>query len=286
MLVAGCVVLDMNEPATDESNALRPSPKFPGTDAARGNEGWVLVTYGVSASGLVIEPHVAASTGRPSFERAALKAIRKWRYMPGEERHASVLVIFAMDNKFVRVSGNFRQMYEEAHTLIDGGNLDAADTLLDSTRNKTHSPYEIAYIYTLRGRVAGHRGDLDRQLQYYRQAMLHEGRWLDPGIYRDCLKASVILAIILEDYVSAVRDYELLASSGATGGYLADLQDSIKAARIVLEQQIEAAPFSIADTTVAVTRGRKSPREGQMPTGPPSGRGATPPPSGPRNANQ
>ena len=287
VLVTGCVVVDMNTPVTDNEAALRPIPKYPGTDAARGNEGWVLVTYGVNPSGLVIEPHVVASTGRTSFERVALKTIRKWRYMPGEERHESVLVVFALSTKYVRVSGNFRQTYREAHTLIDAGDLDAADTLLDSARNKTHSPYEIAYIYAVRGRVAGHRGDLERQLQYYRQAMLLEGRWLAPGNYRECLKASVMLAIILEDYVTAVRDYELLANSGANSAYIADLEDSINAARAVLEQQQESsAPFSIADTTVAVIRERGSSDAVEMPIGPPSGRGATPWPTRQQRARQ
>jgi hypothetical protein len=51
--------------------------------------------------------------------------------------------------------------------------------------------------------------------------MLHEGRWLASANYRVCLKASVMLAIMLED--------------------------SIKTARTVLEHQQGAVePYSIA----------------------------------------
>ena len=56
-------------------------PEFPMRAAQRNMEGWVTVEFTISASGSVKDPKVIDSTSS-IFHRAALNAIRKWKYNP------------------------------------------------------------------------------------------------------------------------------------------------------------------------------------------------------------
>jgi TonB family protein len=58
------------------------SPAYPQAATGLEKEGWVLVEFTVSASGTVVDPTVVDSAGGEEFERAALDAIRAYRYVP------------------------------------------------------------------------------------------------------------------------------------------------------------------------------------------------------------
>lgn len=60
---------------------FRANPTYPPQAKIRGLEGWVTVEFTISAAGTVRSPRVLGSSHR-IFERAALRAIRKWRYSP------------------------------------------------------------------------------------------------------------------------------------------------------------------------------------------------------------
>lgn len=57
-------------------------PQYPGEARLRGIEGWVDLSLAVSASGDVIDPRVESSSMRHLFGRAALEAVRQWKYAP------------------------------------------------------------------------------------------------------------------------------------------------------------------------------------------------------------
>jgi protein TonB len=63
---------------------FRPNPTYPPQAKIRGLEGWVTVEFTITAAGTVRSPSVIGSSHR-IFERAALRAIRKWRYSPKTE---------------------------------------------------------------------------------------------------------------------------------------------------------------------------------------------------------
>jgi len=62
---------------------VRVAPIYPSRAASRGIEGWVDVRFNISKTGTVMEP-VTVIAGQPSgtFDRAAIKAVRKWKYKP------------------------------------------------------------------------------------------------------------------------------------------------------------------------------------------------------------
>lgn len=61
---------------------MKTVPEYPRKAARNGEEGWVKIEFTITAQGEVIDPKVVASQPRRIFDRAALKAIRKWRFKP------------------------------------------------------------------------------------------------------------------------------------------------------------------------------------------------------------
>jgi protein TonB len=68
----------------------RPKPRYPRGARRKGQEGWVLVRYGVARSGQVTNPRVIASSPKGVFDKAALQAVRRWRYKPQQSSRSSI----------------------------------------------------------------------------------------------------------------------------------------------------------------------------------------------------
>jgi protein TonB len=60
----------------------RVEPRYPSRAAARGIEGWVEIDITVSPAGTVSDARVVAANPKNIFDRAALEAIRQWRFKP------------------------------------------------------------------------------------------------------------------------------------------------------------------------------------------------------------
>lgn len=57
-------------------------PVYPSAAKAEGIEGTVVVRYGISADGRVVNARVESASPEGLFEEAALDAVRTWRYNP------------------------------------------------------------------------------------------------------------------------------------------------------------------------------------------------------------
>ena len=60
----------------------RVQPRYPSEARLRGIEGWVDLSFVVSAAGDVIDPRVEDSSMKHLFARPALAAVRQWKYQP------------------------------------------------------------------------------------------------------------------------------------------------------------------------------------------------------------
>ncbi len=80
---------------------VRVNPQYPIRAADREIEGWVEVEFTISAAGTVKNPVVVAADPGSIFNRAALRAIRKWKYSPKIEDGVAV------ERPRVRVRINF-----------------------------------------------------------------------------------------------------------------------------------------------------------------------------------
>ncbi len=61
---------------------VRVSPQYPPRAAERGTEGWVELRFSISTAGTVQDAEVTNSHPGTVFDRAALRAVRKWKYNP------------------------------------------------------------------------------------------------------------------------------------------------------------------------------------------------------------
>ena len=69
---------------------VRVEPQYPPSAAKRGLEGWVQLRFTITTAGSVDEVAVVKSSN-PVFERAAVDAVRKWKYEPQMQSGTAVV---------------------------------------------------------------------------------------------------------------------------------------------------------------------------------------------------
>jgi protein TonB len=81
---------------------VRIPPRYPRSAARRGLEGVVTVSFTITVTGTVRDPVVVSATTKNTFNKAALKAILKWKFKPqvvdGKpiERKATQEIVFKL----------------------------------------------------------------------------------------------------------------------------------------------------------------------------------------------
>jgi len=74
---------NMGAPSDSDSVPLvRVPPQYPIRAAERGIEGWVVLRFTITATGTVENPEVIDSNPKRIFDRAAKRALKKWKYRP------------------------------------------------------------------------------------------------------------------------------------------------------------------------------------------------------------
>lgn len=69
---------------------VRVEPQYPMRAAQRGIEGWVEIAFSIDKAGRVTGARVVRSKPRRVFDKAALTAVRKWKYNPKIENGTAV----------------------------------------------------------------------------------------------------------------------------------------------------------------------------------------------------
>ncbi|MDG2335697.1 MAG: energy transducer TonB [Myxococcota bacterium] len=67
---------------SDSVPLVRVPPQYPIRAAERGIEGWVVLRFTITATGTVENPEVIDSKPKRIFDRAAIRALKKWKYRP------------------------------------------------------------------------------------------------------------------------------------------------------------------------------------------------------------
>lgn len=80
---------------------VRVLPQYPPRASSNGIEGWVIVEFTITAAGTVKDPIIIDASPPGIFDRAMLRAIRKWKYKPKIEDG------IAVERTGVRVRQNF-----------------------------------------------------------------------------------------------------------------------------------------------------------------------------------
>ena len=88
--VESVAVVDAVAPPPQPSAAYVPArqradnaaPEYPSSERAMGHEGTVVVAVRIDAQGIVVEVSLAEPSAHPGLNRAALRAVRAWRFEP------------------------------------------------------------------------------------------------------------------------------------------------------------------------------------------------------------
>ncbi|MDE0885127.1 MAG: energy transducer TonB [Myxococcota bacterium] len=67
---------------SDSVPLVRVPPQYPIRAAERGIEGWVVLRFTITATGTVENPEVIDAKPKRIFDRAAIRALKKWKYRP------------------------------------------------------------------------------------------------------------------------------------------------------------------------------------------------------------
>jgi protein TonB len=71
-------------PSTDADYLQNPKPPYPPISRRLREQGKVLLRVQISAQGTALDAQVKQSSGYERLDRAALDAVRKWRFVPGK----------------------------------------------------------------------------------------------------------------------------------------------------------------------------------------------------------
>jgi TonB family protein len=201
----------------------RAAPHYPSNELTRGRQGWVQLSYVVTTDGKVVDPVVQDSSGSPSFEKAALRAVQDWAFEPAtwngkpvQQCDTKVMLTFAIDGNIKKVSPKFSRLYRRIDKLLLDGELEAARDEIDETfASFDMTLSELSWLWALRARYAGQIGDNDIQLSAVRKATAGSGKWIDDDLYPGLLLIRTIRELESGDYSSALESYDKLLSTGS-----------------------------------------------------------------------
>ena len=80
--IGGDLSLGMRATDAERVPIVRDQPQYPMRAADRGLEGWVNVEFTITTNGSVRDPVVVDSQPPRVFDRAAVRAVKKWKFRP------------------------------------------------------------------------------------------------------------------------------------------------------------------------------------------------------------
>ncbi len=189
-------------------------PDYPGHTVRRGQEGWVRVSYVVSADGRAIDPIIMDSSGGAGFETAIRDAMEKWRFKPpasGAEIPSNIVNVRSEIRRGRdAATSNFIRRYRRIIIRLHSEEYAEARKLVDEAYELGGwNLYESAMLWLMIGRVDGAEGDVAGKLESYRRALAMGAH----KVFGDDDRRELLSRIFeLEDqfgqYASAIRTYK------------------------------------------------------------------------------
>jgi TonB family protein len=233
-----------NEPVNEGSKLLfevknaevieRVHPNFPIKAARRMQEGWVRFTYVITEEGKVIDPVVTDSSGERSFEKEALRAIKKWKFKPAtqdgkpiQQCEQSVQFDFKLDELENGVRPRFASLYKKANQAMVDNDLASANELLTTMKNKKiWNLYENAWFWMLKSRLSGLEGNADEELSnlYRANSGTSSKRFLGERNYTYNLERIFILELQSQKFIAAYDTFIKLQEQDNASENIARLQ--------------------------------------------------------------
>ncbi len=128
-------------------------PKYPKTQQALGQEGWVRLNYMVNPQGIPYDVTVVSSSSESAFAKAASRAVRQTVYEPANlngraiDAGLSAFIIFQLVGGGDGATRNFVNLYKSFFKHLEQERLDKAEKALTNLRNRDRNLYEEAYLH-------------------------------------------------------------------------------------------------------------------------------------------
>lgn len=198
-------------PSKDHPNI---PPNYPLGAEISEKEGWVILSFCVKIDGSVDDLVIDESSRVPQFERAALNAVRQYRYTPamhdGEPIEQCGLLLridFAIHFLPRGARSSFRHAYDKARKALDDKSYGEARSLIEAIRPWNN--YEGAYAAVLRMRIAAIDGDEDEVLDELREA-LRFNKVLEHPMERDLQRLRLSYQLKAQKYSEALAQFDAL----------------------------------------------------------------------------
>ncbi|MCZ6641697.1 MAG: energy transducer TonB [Gammaproteobacteria bacterium] len=209
-------------------------PEYPSQALRRSQEGWVVVSFIIDTQGKVRSPIVVDSNGLRDFERAALAAVRKFRYEPAtlngrpveqsQTRNKIVFQLTGVEEQGAR--GKFVRWYRKILKQFKEGDLELAKRRIDNLhRTPTWNLYEDAWLWWLDSQYQAMVGNDRAQLKALLRAVAYEGVYLPEDLYLVALKRLYFIQSRFVHVADALKTFDHITSAENSEEVVAELEE-------------------------------------------------------------
>lgn len=220
----------------------RVPPVYPQDQLNAGIEGWVVLSYVISAEGKVIDPIVLDSNSK-HFERAALRSLQQYSYTPArfngenvEQCSNYVTITFQIEDYKVvprRFANNYNQMIE----AINGGETEIAKAYLEKLEGISKKTlYQDAWSWWAKYLFAKHIKDEDTKFESLLKAVAYNDQFLPDEMYAMALAELFLARMSRMQVALALKELEKLRSTKGAEKYLTHLASYIQSVETTINR--------------------------------------------------
>lgn len=216
-------VVDSSRRLVPAKQIERSAPIYPRKALREGRQAWVRVAYCIDESGATQNVTVLDSVGTERFNKAAVNAVKRWRYepalidgQPSWQSRNQTIISFAIDGRNRGGSRRFVKQFKKIRGFLDEQNFEEADNLFWHVYETFDlSLYELAKLWALRARYEGARGDIYKLDTALHRATASKGQWIDKESYVQLLKLRTRVEVQTGQYRSAINSFNQLVKATA-----------------------------------------------------------------------
>jgi TonB family protein len=157
----------------------RVEPRYPVSAARNGQEGWVKLSFVIDPEGNVLDPIIEDSTGVKSLEKAAQRAIEKWKYEPAtrngeaiEQCQMTLQLDFRLTGDSTGVREKFLRHYNRvSEALLEKDYPLAEQALINLSSKNIWNMAENTWFWMIDASYAEAIGDKSREQTSIRRAI-------------------------------------------------------------------------------------------------------------------
>jgi TonB family protein len=195
----------------------RVNPTYPASSIRQHQEGWVRVSFVINEDGEVEDPVVQDSSGLRAFEKAALRATKRWQYSPAMQDGKPIQQCRNMVQLDFRLTGKsgvtrkFKARYKEVADAINNNDLPfAAELIAKMKDDQLWNLTESAFFWLVDSSYAKATGDHIRELESVRRSLAIESDAISKSTTRYLLEREFVLSVAQNQYSQAMQAYTRL----------------------------------------------------------------------------